>query len=173
MMRKPVSQGDLDGFCGLYSIINALTLLFPSSMNSDARDKIFYVIARSLPAIRWPAVLWDGTTAKDVGKMLDAARSAMKHTFQWERPFDKHLKIANFEEFRHELKIRIEGDDAFAIMGISKPWEHWSCAHRVLEHEIKMTDSCHVKQIRLADCGLTGDGKPYEFDAGQTFVLRK
>ncbi len=32
MTRKPLSQGDEDGFCGLYAIINALTLLFPSRM---------------------------------------------------------------------------------------------------------------------------------------------
>lgn len=33
MTRKPLSQGDEDGFCGLYAIINALTLLFPSRMD--------------------------------------------------------------------------------------------------------------------------------------------
>jgi hypothetical protein len=46
------------------------------------------------------------------------------------------------EEFRRELKWRIEGDDCFAIVGISHPWEHWTCAHRLTEHEMIMTDSC-------------------------------
>ena len=31
MTRKPLTQGDEDGFCGLYAITNALTLLFPRS----------------------------------------------------------------------------------------------------------------------------------------------
>jgi hypothetical protein len=36
-----------------------------------------------------------------------------------------------------------------------------------------MTDSCHVKQIKLAKCGLTGDETDYEFDYHQTFTLMK
>jgi hypothetical protein len=168
MTRRPLTQGDEDGFCGLYAICNALTLLFPSTMTEDMRARVFKAIAQACK--KWPDIIWDGTTAHDIREMLSAAEISLAHAFSWQQPFARH-KFAHFEDFRHELKWRIEGDDAFGIVGISKPWEHWTCAHRLTEHEMIMTDSCHVKQIALKKCGLTGDGTDYEFDAGQTFTL--
>ncbi len=169
MIRKPLSQGDEDGLCGLYSIINALTLLFPSTMTEDMQRRIFKIISKGCVS-KWPAILWNGTTVQDVRAMLTAARHGLSDTFAWEQPF-AHKAFNNFDEFRRELGRRIEGDDAFAVVGISKPWEHWTCAHRLTEHEMIMTDSCHVKQIPLARCGLAGDGTDYEFDYHCTFTL--
>lgn len=172
MSRKPISQGDEDGFCGMYSICNAVTLLFPGTMNEVRREAVFKAIARAIPQHRWPSPIWEGTTENDVRAMLSAARRELNHSFSWEQPFDHH-KFASFEDFARELKWRIEGDNAFAIVGISKPWEHWTCAHRLTEHEMIMTDSCHVKQIPLAKCGFAGVGTDYEFDYRQTFTLMK
>lgn len=177
MTRKPLTQGDEDGFCGLYSIVNALTLLFPAAMNQELRDHVFKAIARACK--KWPDIVWDGTTVNDVRNMLHAARNYLgdggKHSptkFDWEQPFAK-TEFKTFDEFARELGWRIKGDDAFAIVGISHPWPHWTCAHRLTPHEMIMTDSCHVKQIPLARCGLTGDGTDYEFDYHQTFTLMK
>ena len=171
MTRKPISQGDEDGFCGLYSIVNALALLFPSIMNEDMRAGVFKVIAQACVS-SWPGIVWDGTTVADIRAMLYAAQQFLQLDFRWEQPF-AHKAVANFGDFARELKWRIEGDDAFAIVGISKPWSHWTCAHRLTAHEMIMTDSCHVKQIPLAKCGLAGDGAEYEFDYHQTFTLMK
>ena len=100
----------------------------------------------------------------------DGKKSATR--FDWEQPFAK-TEFKTFDEFSRELKWRIEGDDAFAIVGISKPWSHWTVAKRLTPHEMIMDDSCHVHQIRLDSCGFTGQGMDYEFDYHQTFTLMK
>jgi hypothetical protein len=133
MNRTPLSQGGLDGLCGLYSIVNALGLLFPSAMNTEASDNTFKVIAKAIGG--WPDHLFYGTTEKDIREMLDAARKYFKHTFSWEQPF-AHTKFKSFDEFAREIGWRIKGDDAFAVVGISKPWEHWTTAI-VSQFEIK------------------------------------
>jgi hypothetical protein len=119
MARKPLTQGDEDGFCGLYSIVNALSLLFPSAMNAAARDELFKVIAKACKSA-WPDVIWEGTTAIDIEAMLYAAEKHLTHDFSFEQPF-KHHRIPNFDDFRRELQWRIKGDNCFAIVGISKP----------------------------------------------------
>ena len=179
MTRKPIDQGDLDGFCGLYAICNALTLLFPSAMNQELRGHVFHTLLYAIPQLRWPAVVEAGTTVQDVRHMLHAARNYLGNggkksatPFDWEQPFAT-TKFVDFEMFSRELKWRIEGDDAFAIVGISKPWSHWTVAKRLTPHEMIMDDSCHVKQIPLGRCGFTGDGTDYEFDYHQTFTLMK
>jgi hypothetical protein len=167
---KPLIQGDLDGTCGVYSIINAIDLLFPS-IKEDARAAMFKVMCLSIES-KWPAVLWEGTAEHDIREMLDTARKNLHNAFFWEQPF-RRIHFVSFEEFRRELGWRITGDNAFAVVGTRKPWSHWTVVHRFTEHEAIMTDSCHVKQIRLANCGLAGDGTEYEFDYKQTFVLMK
>lgn len=122
MTRKPLDQGDLDGFCGLYAITNAITLLFPGTMNQDRRDRVFKVLLKAIPQHRWPSVVVDGTTERDVRAMLAAATLALKKSFVWEQPFRRQY-FAHFGEFERELGWRIKGDDAFAIVGISKPWD--------------------------------------------------
>jgi hypothetical protein len=169
MTRKPLTQGDEDGFCGLYSICNALNLLFPT-MSTDDTAAVFKVIAWACASM-WPDIVWNGTTVTDIRAMLDAARTQLDCSFSWEQPFARaHME---YEDFETALRERIAGDDAFAIVGISKPWSHWTCTHRLTPHEMIMTDSCHVKQIPLAKCGLTGDGTDFEFDYRQTFTLRR
>jgi hypothetical protein len=171
MTRKPLTQGDEDGLCGLYAITNTLTLLFPSRMDEEGRSDVFKVIAKACKS-EWPGIIWNGTSVSDMRSMLGAAREYLADSFSWEQPF-AHKPFHAFEDFERELKWRIEGDSAFAIVGLSKPWEHWTCAHRLTMHEMIMTDSCHVKQIKLAKCGLTGDGTDYEFDYHQTFTVMK
>src|SRR5271156_1364784 len=169
MTKKPLIQGDLDGTCGIYSVENALGLLFPHKMNEEARAKLLEVICYACVS-KWPGVLFNGTTVADIRAMLGAARKRLNNSFEWEQPF-AHMRLDGFADFSQELGWRIKGDNAFAIVGISKPWSHWTVTHRLTEHEMIMTDSCHVKQIPLAKCGLAGAGTDYEFDYRQTFTL--
>ncbi len=172
-MNKPVSQGGLDGLCGCYSVVNALSLLFPHAMNEERRESVFKVIAKACP--KGLDILFDGTTVNDVRHMLHAARNKLlieSIKFDWEQPFSK-TTFKTFDDFCRELRWRIEGDDAFSVVGISKPWSHWTVAKCLTPHEMLMDDSCHVKQIPLGKCGLTGDGTDYEFDYRQTFTLMR
>ncbi len=174
MSRKPLTQGDEDGFCGLYAITNALSLLFPRCMDEALRGDVFKTIAMNTVS-RWPDVVWDGTNVKDIRAMLDGAQAFLDERalrFVWEEPFARR-RFDGFEEFARELKWRIAGDAAFAIVGLSKPWAHWTATHRLTPRLMIMTDSCRVKRIPLAKSGVHGAGTDYEFDCRQTFVLRR
>jgi hypothetical protein len=38
---KPLRQGDLDGLCGVYAVLNALQWLVPEAQNSEFLTKVF------------------------------------------------------------------------------------------------------------------------------------
>ena len=38
---KPLRQGDLDGLCGVYAILNALQWLLPKALDTDYLTKLF------------------------------------------------------------------------------------------------------------------------------------
>jgi hypothetical protein len=99
MARMPLTQGDEDGFCGLYSITNALTLLFPSVMDDDKRAAVFEVIAKACKS-EWPGIIWNGTNVGDMRSMLGAARKYLADSFAWEQPF-AHKPFHDFEDFEN------------------------------------------------------------------------
>jgi hypothetical protein len=173
-LRKPLDQGTEDGFCGLYSCTNCLRLLFPRQMNDDLSNEIFTVLCMSLT--RWPSIVWEGTEHEDMRVILEAARRHLESKqieFTWEALFEHH-RVYGWKDFQDHLKGKIAGDDAFAIVGLSQPWEHWTVAHRFTKGHIILTDSCHVKEIPLAQCGLSGEyGAKYQFDYKDTFVLSR
>ncbi len=174
MKRKPLTQGDEDGFCGLYAVTNVLSLLFPVDMDEVLRADVFKTLARNTIS-RWPDVVWDGTHVGDIRSMLDAGSAFLRLRgcrVDWEEPY-QHRRFSEFGEFVRELRWRIEGDDAFAIVGLTKPWEHWTATHRVTARQMIMTDLCRIKRIPLARCGVHGAGADYEFDCRQTFILRR
>jgi hypothetical protein len=121
MTMKPLTQGDEDGLCGLYAITDALTLLFPSRMNEEGRSDVFKVIAKACTS-EWPGIIWNGTNVSDMRAMPGAARKYLADSFAWEQPF-AHKPFHDFEDFERELKWRIAGDNAFAIVGIFEALE--------------------------------------------------
>ena len=55
---KPYRQGDLDGLCGIYAIINAVSFLCPEMDRETARD-LFRVLNERLRRVRGTSdVIW-------------------------------------------------------------------------------------------------------------------
>jgi len=173
-LRKPLDQGDLDGFCGLYAISNCVRLLYPQQMDDDASNALMRVLCTSLT--RWPSIVWDGTEHEDMQLMLHNAGWHCRFkpmSFEWEAPFEHH-RVRGWSNFQDRIEGKIAGDNAFAIVGLSQPWEHWTVAHRFTKRHIILTDSCHVKEIPLSQCGLSGDpDATYQFDYKDTFILSR
>jgi hypothetical protein len=171
MTWKPVTQGDLDGTCGIYSIINAIDLIWPD-IREEERASVFKFACMAIKD-RFPDVLWNGTTRGDVAQMLSLVQKVLRQ-LSWRQPFLHNVVApANFGEFSESLAALINNDYCFAIVGLEKPWEHWSVAHRLTRYQMIMTDSCHLQRIPLRLCGLKGDGTEYEFNFADTFTLSR
>ena len=97
-------------------------------MDEERRSDVFKVIAKACTS-EWPGIIWSGTNVSDMRAMLGAARKYLADSFAWEQPF-AHKPFHDFEDFERELKWRIAGDNAFAIVGISKPWKHWKAREK-------------------------------------------
>ena len=61
----PMYQGELDGLCGMYAIVNAL-----EECGETCSEKIFESACSAIARNRWPSVLWKGTTFDDMQKMV-------------------------------------------------------------------------------------------------------
>jgi len=171
-MIIPRTQGDEDGLCGLYSILNAMRYLYPR-MSEDTEAAIFKASALALK--RWPKILWDGTTTADMLRMLKSVYLGI--------PVHVGLRIAVREPFRRRkpsagafydrLFGLVEPENQVAIIGLEKPYEHWTVAREVRSQAILLQDSAKLHEIWRHEIGLPGSKAKWQIDPRCTFLITR
>lgn len=167
---EPEVQGSLDGLCGVYSIVNAFNVL-----NIDGFDdsECFKVALQAIKN-KLPTAIWNGTFINDIEHMVDAVATWVEKTYKedivWDRPFEK-TKFKNGEEYLEALN-KIIDDYSVAIIGIEKPYEHWTVAWQTTEKEIKFFDSDGLTLVHKSDFAKPGK-KRWKVDSTETLVIKK
>ncbi len=126
---KPQRQGHIDGMCAAYAVLNACKLLFEHSERTDAQ--LFKALCEGISDL-FPKIVYDGTEVVGVRRLLDAAKlwtaRVHKRELVWSQPL-RRQKVATVDEFfdiaRSELRP-LDGDPRAIIIGLGKPWEHWT-----------------------------------------------
>ena len=157
----PLQQGDLDGLCGAYALVNAVTrLLHDRGFARPEANRLFRGLCRALHRRqKMPQAVWRGTYIEDVDAMLRTAQRFVKQNFglriRIERPFEG-LEVRRKDRFFKELGDRfgaIEGRKV-AIIGLDRPDFHWTIAADVNERHLQLYDSGRSKRLRYAECTL-------------------
>ena len=124
-------QGELDGLCGPYAVVNAFDLC---GLNEDWLGQDLFIIA-CLALNNWPKVLWKGTTFPQMKKMLKACRKELARAYR-KAGYDFHVRVeypfAGNQEPRSNREYRERFDGIFSypdvmcgILGMDEPHEHW------------------------------------------------
>ncbi len=160
------SQGELDGLCGIYAIINAMKILAMSRgkdfTDSDGaklfKDMVKYLDARNL----MPQALWDGTSIQHVRDFLHSARRFMRKQYGLEivhKVLARRGEITRKDVFWRVLDAALSNDPSYnfkhkteharvALIGLGHPQPHWTLAYGVSPRSINLIDS--GSNIRLS-----------------------
>jgi hypothetical protein len=126
---KPETQGHIDGLCAVYTVVIACKLMFDHSEKMDQR--LFKALCIGISDL-FPKIVYDGTEVVGLRRLLDAASEwtarIHKSELVWSQPLFRE-KIATVDEYfawlRSELRP-VDGGHRAAIIGLGKPWEHWT-----------------------------------------------
>jgi hypothetical protein len=165
--RRVFKQGHLDGLCGIYAIVHALTrLLSPYFHRHNLPDDVFREAARGLPRNRYPAVLWDGTTPVDLFRAAQAAcRWLERETglgVDASRPFLKR-KISSRDDFFDQIMGQLQQDRGSEfILWIDWPQgsggsSHWSVFSGVTDTHLRLIDSGNATKLVTKRMAISGD----------------
>jgi hypothetical protein len=131
---KPETQGHIDGLCAVCTVVNACKLLFNHSEKMDQR--LFKALCISISDL-FPKIVYDGTEVVGLRRLLDGAvewtAATHKCELGWSQPLLRREKTTVDEYFdwlRWELKPT-DGGGRTAIIGLGKPWEHWTVVRSV------------------------------------------
>src|ERR1700720_3074881 len=147
MVRKalnPEQQGHIDGMCAVYSVLNACKLLFDHSEKLDAQ--LFSALCEGTPNL-FPKIVYDGTEVDGVLRLLKAAKTWTKHIHKCELICSQPMRrktIATVEDYFACVRSTLDGGDGerkAAIIGLGKPWDHWTVVRRVDRRRAVFFDS--------------------------------
>ena len=151
-------QGELDGLCGPYAIVNAFILCGVSEEWLEEQD-IFNISCAAIKG--WPNVLWEGTTFGHMKKMLKACTTVVNEAYNGagddfrvkiQYPFNKRIPKTNKEYWSRFHEIFPDDDVMCGILGMESPVYHWIAFDK--KKTLSVFDSAAkggFRQIKLAD----------------------
>jgi len=183
--RTPYLQGQIDGLCGLYAIVNVFQLIFPGSFDDDDAWELMTKLCRSIAA-KFPAVIWKGAGVEDTVKLFQAAQDYARATRHLggevvvTRPFARR-KFDRVQDFWDEVGAWLEGGDPtttkrLAFIGIGYPDNHWTVVTRKTGRSVTFFDSWELKRLSLRQFTISDDvaranGGMHKLDTRETFLI--
>ena len=172
-----MQQGQYDGLCGVYSIVNSVSALAKNSKtDGNLRKALFDVVCRQLDddGLLLSAVT-GGISAGDydgfIGRALKAIEHEMEIGVDSTTPFRSGPLTA--AAFYKELADRIgEGTRSLAIVWVSGEWDHWTVVRSISEARINLIDSDGRDHLARSFCSIYPDASgKYILHPRQTYLL--
>ena len=171
---KPEHQGHIDGMCAVYSVLNACKLLFDHSDKLDA--KLFKALCEAIPDL-FPKIVYDGTEVAGISRLLDAAKEWTAHIHKrelsWSQPIHR-ITITTVEDYFAYVRSALDSGDGerkVAIIGLGKPWDHWTVVRSVERRRAVFFDSWGFPSKTDFDYFTFDKKKAGEGDDEQTLLV--
>ena len=171
MVRQAYSQGDLDGFCGIYATVNAIRLI-DRRMRGDKSVVLFRRLLRCLEKRSTLSyIATGGLSLRDLEYILN--KVVIPHYgITVTRPFCR-LRMPSTKYFLGEVSAYLKEYPRRAV--ICSIDGHWSVLKRVTEKQVHFFDSTSIKKVYREKCSITrvSSRKPYFFDKKEVFFLER
>lgn len=181
--NPPFRQGQLDGLCGIYSIINAVRLVLGQkgkTLSSDDWQSLFAALLYATDdSVGAASVASCGIDTKPFRKVL---KSAVRHLRE-----EHDIRIAtrsllprhqrpNFPEFLGILRDTVAEPHQAVIVTVDGFLSHWTVVRAVTETSLLLFDSGGFDRITIANCRMTYEAKrrsrEYLFPSRAAFLVR-
>ncbi len=156
--RRAYRQGDLDGLCGVYSVVNAVRALCPEI----GRDAAAWLFAELMQSLREAGANPSRAISGGIGRstlmaLLREAASCIENEYEvalkvlrLPQPLRKTKKL---DELWVALAEMIS-PTTVAILGLGGNQSHWTVAVKVSDKQITLFDSSRMGALRRSHCTL-------------------
>lgn len=171
---KPARQGDLDGLCGLYAMINALEFITARPPGPALQARLFKALTDGLSAPRLRKALAEGLNGKELIKAAHLAfpehKKALGGTIEISRPLRRQAFRAS-ADFVAALAQLIDPGDAAVVINFATPrYSHWTVVRAAKLDALTLKDSLSSKALPLDRYTIRRG--PYRILVRETLLLR-
>jgi hypothetical protein len=184
----PLAQGELDGLCGLYSIINSLIWGLYSLQIAGYRPRhrsrplaereieaLFLSLITRLNRQHGISSVVAGIHALELARLLRhsatwlSAKRDLRLTFT--RPFYRRRR-ATIGQVCQVLSNHLAGPGSAAIIGLEWPWRHWTVAVGVTATRLALLDSSGDPYLTLRRRPRSAERQLRLLRPGEVFLLK-
>ena len=164
-MRKPLKQGEMDGLCGIYALVNAIRRLAGRRLSKEDEDNLFKELVRSIyrrhnrrrkKKPKSPVeFIWDGTSVRDISYMLKKTVEFLEDKnlqLYWKRPLQGRGRPNTLDEYWRRIQNAFHkyGGRGNCIAIVDYNWQsvdnngeagHWTCVTNVTKSNLILHDS--------------------------------
>lgn len=176
---RPFEQGELDGLCGIYSIINSVRRIFEGKIlkDIDERNELFLEILNYLYKYHKKNLIFmiNGISIQAIAGIL---RDIIKpqYNITRTRPFDKRPDItlpAFWDAMQSFMKDNPNGS---ILLGLGGKHDHWTVVESITDKGIHVMDSDGLKHFKRGACttsARTGVRKRHQLIPTHAYFLSR
>jgi hypothetical protein len=173
--RRAYRQGDLDGLCGVYSIVNALRYIL--HLRDERCQKLFerliMALERDCPHLHQP--LLRGMYFPQLKRLVAvAAQSRVQgRNLRFEA---RSLRLKRGQRTLPSLWTALDrevGPACVAIVGITGATDHWCVVYRVTPRTLWLLDSSGQSRINRSRCTVRATHTRYCLEVSEVLLIER
>lgn len=172
----PYAQGELDGLCGVYAIVNAVEASV-TGWNKQNADGLFkHLVTRLSGEGRLHMAMADGIGVRELCRLIDYAGAYLADEYglslKRRNAFARRVPLSSYWQ---RIQEHLQGRGQTAIIGLWGKYEHWSCAHSITGRTVHLSDSgwYPIRRIYRANCTTAqpNERRPHEVSATMSILI--
>ncbi len=173
--KRAYQQGDLDGLCGIYAIVNALchVLHLRDEQCQKLFEKLLEALGQDSPRLHEP--LLRGIRFQQLKRLVTAVSrcrlEGQKLTFDARR-----LQLKRQQRTLPNLWTALDeevGPTCVAIIGLAGIMDHWCVVFRVTPKTLWLLDSSGQTRIYRSRCTVRSSRTRYCLEAGEILLIKR
>lgn len=177
-MAKAAKQGELDGLCGVYSVVNAIYTILPKETQENHPDLKKKLFRKALETFKNKSGLLDAILdGMDKDELLKVLESCKIFLNQLNLILDYEQLTRDYQRINgilNRVKEDKEHPNTAIIIGIeSDDMQHWTVIKEIINNTIRFYDSCSLKEISIEEVGAKtpNQKKEYRIPADEVFSI--
>lgn len=151
---KPYRQGHLDGYCGIYCVINIVHYL-RGPLDESHANKLFCKKMKSLNQKKDLVERINvGTNLKKLGELLDI--TLVRYQLRHKRLFHRN-KGVSLDHYWYTLQTFISTRKGIVLICIGGLYNHWTLVRDVTSKSFLLFDSDGIKHLSRVQCCTTSE----------------
>ncbi|PCI41453.1 MAG: hypothetical protein COB46_03550 [Rhodospirillaceae bacterium] len=152
-------QGSCDCLCGLYSVVNGVSVALESARHPHAKSLCQSLFSLGITELERQgrlhrALTW-GMSHRQMKSILKATDVWLQKTtgmcLSWRKPYYNKLDVP-FIELQGLLEEHLDQEGSSAILCLWGALDHWTAAYRLTPRRILLRDSDGTSSLRLSCC---------------------
>jgi hypothetical protein len=182
-LPKPFRQGDLDGLCGLYAVVNAIRLaLRPLSRFDYAIFSDFFeeLVAEIDKHQGFGKASVSGLTTPRLVRLLKLAGEVVESNLGFKLEVGRPLLASrrpSLDDAIGHLRSELRRPATALLLGLGGEYDHWTVVRRITRASILLYDSAGYSRIAIRECRMGHETRrsaqcAHVIGPGSAFVVR-